>query len=261
MKKSVFVFLALILALVVVAPASAQYGASEDYCVKVEKMPTFQGGDLFMFRNWVMQRISYPQFAVNYGIKGVVLVSFIVERDGSIGEFCVIKTPHKVLSDEVIRVLKLSPKWEPGRQGDKLVRVKYTFPVNFGKMAEVTDIGDVIVVGTVSGNIVSFSDSEKKHGLVVSLATFNGDWNSAEAWAKSLGEGWRLPSVDELVHIYKIKNNLTLSMRMAKFFESTCWAAPDCDAVSAYVVDMFSGNIFCVEKKERKFVAYAVAEF
>ena len=99
--------------------------------MKVEKMPSFRGGDLMTFRNWVMERIRYPQIAQENGIQGRVLLSFVVERDGTLTNIQVLQTPDSSLSDEAIRVLKTSPKWTPGKQRNQAVRVKYTLPIDF----------------------------------------------------------------------------------------------------------------------------------
>ena len=99
--------------------------------VKVEKMPSFKGGDLMTFRNWVMERIRYPQIAQENNITGRVLLQFVIERDGTLTNIQVLQTPDSSLSDEAIRFLKTSPKWTPGKQGNKMVRVKYTLPVEF----------------------------------------------------------------------------------------------------------------------------------
>ena len=99
--------------------------------MKVEKMPSFRGGDLMTFRNWVNERLRYPQIAQENSIQGRVLISFVIERDGSLTNIKVLQTPDSSLSDEVIRVVKSSPKWSPGKQGDKTVRVKYTMPTDF----------------------------------------------------------------------------------------------------------------------------------
>ena len=99
--------------------------------VKVEQMPSFQGGDLMTFRNWVMQQIRYPQIAIENNIIGRVLVSFVIEKDGSLTNIQVLQTPDSSLSDETIRVLKTSPKWTPGKQRNQSVRVKYTLPVQY----------------------------------------------------------------------------------------------------------------------------------
>ena len=99
--------------------------------IMVEKMPTFQGGDLNVFRNWVQSKIQYPKEAMDKGIKGRVVCSFVVEKDGSLTDFDVLQSPDKSLADEVVRILKTSPKWEPGEQRGEKVRVKYTVPIVF----------------------------------------------------------------------------------------------------------------------------------
>ena len=99
--------------------------------IKVEKMPTFQGGDLNTFRNWVQSQIQYPKEAMEKNISGRVIFSFVVEKDGSTSDFTVLQTPDKLLADEVERIVKSCPKWEPGTQRGEKVRVKYTVPIVF----------------------------------------------------------------------------------------------------------------------------------
>ena len=99
--------------------------------IKVEKMPTFQGGDLNAYRNWFQSQIQYPAEAAAKNISGRVIFSFVVEKDGSSSDFTVLQTPDKLLADEVERVFKTSPKWEAGTQGGEKVRVKYTVPIVF----------------------------------------------------------------------------------------------------------------------------------
>ena len=112
------------------AEAKVAEGGDMPY-VKVEKMPTFMGGDLNVFRNWVQSKIQYPKEAMEKGIMGRVVCSFVVEKDGSLTEFDVLQSPDKSLADEVVRILKTSPKWEPGEQRGEKVRVKYTVPIVF----------------------------------------------------------------------------------------------------------------------------------
>ena len=99
--------------------------------IKVEKMPSFQGGDLNKFRNWVQERVRYPQIAQENGVSGKVVLSFVVEKDGTLTNIEVLQSPDRSLADEAVRVLKTSPKWEPGQQRNPPVRVKYTLPVDF----------------------------------------------------------------------------------------------------------------------------------
>ena len=99
--------------------------------VKVEQMPSFMGGDLMTFRNWVQSKVRFPQIAQENNISGRVLLMFVIERDGSLTNIQVLQTPDSSLSDEAIRVLKTSPKWTPGKQRNQSVRVKYTLPIDF----------------------------------------------------------------------------------------------------------------------------------
>ena len=96
-----------------------------------EKMPTFQGGDLTSYMVWLNSQLQYPQEAKDKGIMGRVIFSFVVEKDGSVSNFKVLNKPNKLLSAEVERVFKLTPKWEAGEQNGKKVRVKFTAPVSF----------------------------------------------------------------------------------------------------------------------------------
>ena len=96
-----------------------------------ETMPSFQGGDLNKFRAWVQQNIRFPQIALENGIQGRVVLSFVIEKDGRLTNIQVLQSPDRSLSDEAIRVLSKSPKWSPGKQRNQPVRVKYTLPVDF----------------------------------------------------------------------------------------------------------------------------------
>lgn len=96
-----------------------------------ETMPKFQGGDLNTFRNWVQQNVKFPQIALENGIQGRVVLSFVIEKDGRLTNVEVLQTPDRSLSEEAIRVLNKSPKWTPGKQRNQTVRVKYTLPVDF----------------------------------------------------------------------------------------------------------------------------------
>lgn len=118
--------------LITTKQAAQQAQATEDTAfIKVESMPTFQGGDLNGYRNWFQSQLQYPAEAKDKGIKGRVIFSFVVEKDGSVSEFKVLNTPDKIFSAEVERVFKLTPKWEPGKQNGNAVRVKFTVPIYF----------------------------------------------------------------------------------------------------------------------------------
>lgn len=96
-----------------------------------EEMPSFRGGDLNDFRNWVSGQLQYPRMAVENNIQGKVTLKFVVEKDGSLSSIEEIASPDRLLTDEATRVLLSSPKWSPGRQRGKAVRVIYILPVEF----------------------------------------------------------------------------------------------------------------------------------
>ena len=89
------------------------------------------GGDEGTFRNWVQQRVKYPAIAQENGIQGRVSCSFVVNKDGSIVDAEVIRGVDPSLDKEALRVVNGLPKWKPGKQRGKPVRVKFTVPVMF----------------------------------------------------------------------------------------------------------------------------------
>lgn len=96
-----------------------------------ETMPSFRGGDLNTFRAWVQENVKYPAEAVKNNIQGRVILSFVIEKDGSVSNMQILQTPDRSLSAEALRVIEASPKWTPGEQRGQKVRVKYTLPVDF----------------------------------------------------------------------------------------------------------------------------------
>lgn len=97
-----------------------------------EKMPTFSKGSP---ATWIASKVRYPIEAQKSKIQGKVFVKFVVERDGSISNVEILKSSHKLLSEEAIRVVKSMPKWNPGENEGKFVRVRYNIPINF-KLAQ-----------------------------------------------------------------------------------------------------------------------------
>jgi len=96
----------------------------------VEKMPEFSGGQKALF-DFLSKNIKYPKIAEENGFQGRVICSFIVEPDGSITNVRVVKSVAPWLDHEAVRVLQTMPKWIPGKQNGKPIRVKYTVPVTF----------------------------------------------------------------------------------------------------------------------------------
>ena len=96
----------------------------------VEQMPEYPGGIQALFE-YLSQNVKYPSDAENQKVEGRVIATFIVETDGTINNVEVVKPVFPSLDAEAIRVLSGMPKWTPGKQSGKEVRVKYTVPINF----------------------------------------------------------------------------------------------------------------------------------
>ena len=96
----------------------------------VEQMPSFPGGQSALFK-YLSDEIIYPAVCINNKIQGRVIVSFIVERDGSITEAKIARSIDPALDKEALRVVRNMPNWIPGKRHGEKVRVKYTIPVTF----------------------------------------------------------------------------------------------------------------------------------
>jgi protein TonB len=97
----------------------------------VEVMPSFKGGGLDKFRDWVQRRTNYPPAAIDKKITGKVYLTFIIEKDGSISNVTVVKGVDPLLDNEAMKAISESPKWTPGLQRGEPVRVRYSIPINF----------------------------------------------------------------------------------------------------------------------------------
>ena len=109
---------------------SPNTSADGDVFNVVEHMPEFPGGMGEMMK-YLSMNVRYPEAAHKAGTQGRVMVSFIVETDGTISNAHVQKGVSAELDQEALRVIKSMPKWKPGMQSGKAVRVKYTIPISF----------------------------------------------------------------------------------------------------------------------------------
>ncbi len=96
----------------------------------VEEMPSFPGGQGALM-SYLYSNTKYPVVAQENGVQGRVIISFVVERDGSISDVKVARSVDPSLDREAQRVVKSMPRWSPGKQNGSTVRVKYTVPVVF----------------------------------------------------------------------------------------------------------------------------------
>ncbi|MDY0016013.1 MAG: energy transducer TonB [Bacteroidales bacterium] len=102
----------------------------DEIFVVVEEYPQFPGGEEARFK-FLADHTVFPNEAKSNNIQGRVIVGFIVEKDGSITNVKVLKSANRLLDAEAIRVTKLMPKWEPGKQKGKKVRCQYQMPIVF----------------------------------------------------------------------------------------------------------------------------------
>ena len=97
----------------------------------VETMPSFPGGDAALMK-FISDNVRYPDIAQENGIQGRAICQFTVEKDGSITDIQIVRSAgDETLDKEAKRVIKSMPKWSPGKQRGKAVRVSYTIPINF----------------------------------------------------------------------------------------------------------------------------------
>ena len=104
--------------------------AGEEVFQVVEKDPEFENGMEGLYQ-YLATHLQYPDEAKEKKIEGRVYVRFIVEKDGTVTNVEVIHSPDPMLGAEAVRVVEAMPKWKPGRQRGKKVRVQYNLPINF----------------------------------------------------------------------------------------------------------------------------------
>lgn len=102
----------------------------DDIYTEVEQAPSFPGGNDALAR-YLRNNLKYPTIAVENKIKGKVIVGFVVERDGSVSKVRIVRGVDPSLDKEAARVVRAMPKWSPGIQKGRTVRVKYTLPITF----------------------------------------------------------------------------------------------------------------------------------
>jgi protein TonB len=115
---------------VVEKPVEKPKEVKEEVFRSVEQMPQFPGGEAALMK-FLQSHINYPPMAAENNVQGKVILQFVVEKDGRVGEVKIARSVDKDLDKEAIRVVKSLPKFTPGRQNGYPVRVWYTLPVNF----------------------------------------------------------------------------------------------------------------------------------
>jgi len=98
----------------------------------IKEMPEFPGGIDKMLQ-FIAENVHLPKCVIAAQVEGRSIIEFTVEKDGTLSDFKVVRSLHKECDEEAIRVLKTMPKWKPGMERGKPVKIKYTVPVEFRK--------------------------------------------------------------------------------------------------------------------------------
>jgi protein TonB len=107
-----------------------EYQDEEPVFTVVEVMPKFPGGNKALY-TYLGNNIKYPDVAKKEGIEGTVYVTYVIEKDGSVTHVKLLRGVHESLDKEALRVVQEMPKWEPGKEKGKPVRVQYSLPIKY----------------------------------------------------------------------------------------------------------------------------------
>lgn len=105
-------------------------GQEGDVFEIVEEMPEFPGGQNEL-NKFIDKNLHYPEIAYKKGLQGNVIVQIIIDKDGSVTKPKIIRSLEPSLDNEALRIIGLMPKWKPGKQREKVLKVRYTFPIQF----------------------------------------------------------------------------------------------------------------------------------
>lgn len=130
MKKLLAIFTVILLVLMSFSIDSTAQDSTEKIYVVVDQQPQFKGGEKARAK-YLVNEIQYPENAAKQGIDGVVFVQFIVEKDGTVTNIKIKRGVNELLDAEAMRVVKNMPKWIPGMQKGKPVRVMVNMPIRF----------------------------------------------------------------------------------------------------------------------------------
>jgi len=120
----------------IIAPATEEIIEEEPVYLRVEQNARFQDGDLEKFREWVQKNLVYPPIAVENGIQGTVVVQFYINSKGKLIDSKILRGVDQSLDNEVLRVVNLSPDWEPALLKGKPVMQEFAMPVMFGLVSK-----------------------------------------------------------------------------------------------------------------------------
>lgn len=130
MKKMKFIALLVVMTIAAYANTASAQNTDSDVFTLVEVAPMYIGGQTAMMQ-FLSKNLQYPAEAMEKNVQGTVYVSFIVEKDGSISNVVLKRDIGSGCGEEAVRVVKMMPKWTPGKQKGKEVRTQFVLPVTF----------------------------------------------------------------------------------------------------------------------------------
>lgn len=137
----------------------------------VEENAQFPGGDMAMYK-WIGEHLKYPEECRAKSIQGRVMIQFVVNKDGSIPDIKVLKSPHSLLSEEAIRVVKAMPFWKPAKVKGEVVRSTFRLPINF-RIPDTEKKVTITGQGKPSGEVTTITGQGKPSGEVVDDGIFD----------------------------------------------------------------------------------------
>jgi TonB family protein len=157
----------------------------------VEKVPEFPGGTR-AWSTYLAKNVKYPTADLNSNLQGKVFVTFVVEPDGKLSDVTAVRGPSETLKAEAVRVVARSPKWKPGAQNGKYVRVKYTVPINFALGGEGGSLNKVVPPRPKP----PVAKNQKEGNVFVSVEKSPEFPGGTRAWSTYLAKNVRYPAVD-----------------------------------------------------------------
>ena len=196
----------------------------EEVFIAVEQMPQFRGGETALMK-YLQENIIYPEQAVKDSIQGRVVVQFLVDITGEVGEVKIVRSVREDLDEEVVRLVKTLPKFSPGRICGKAVRVWYTLPVTF-KLQGVDQSEETINKGNRRNEVISSNHSTDVHEMSMNSKVSSEGQNiiidspveqsatisdiSGHAWSVKLQAGRNeIPVNASGIYIVRIKDKAT----------------------------------------------------
>jgi TonB family protein len=176
----------------------------------VEQMPEYPGGSMAMFE-YLSKSIKYPKEAEEAQKEGRVIVTFIVNKDGSINDARVVKSVDPALDTEALRVINGMPNWTPGRQNGKVVNVKYTIPISFRLQTKETPKAEGTLTSAEPSQLWSTSANDHEMKDIISRlpgAKIDENGNvtiNGKSVKKVLIDGKKISSPDELRKVVDVK--------------------------------------------------------